>query len=60
MTHITRQQIVLHAVRWATNMLVEVTSNHVRAAFSTKVADKLRIALNDAEQAMRAEEGSQS
>jgi hypothetical protein len=60
MTHTARQQIVLHAVRWATNMLVEVTSNHVRAAFSTKVADKLRIALtalNDAEQAMRTEEG---
>lgn len=60
MTKSTRQQIVLHAVRWATNMLVEVTSNHVRTAFSSKVADKLRIALsalNDAEQAMRTEEG---
>ena len=24
----TRKEIVLHAVRWATNMLVEVLSNH--------------------------------
>jgi hypothetical protein len=39
----TREELVLHAVRWANNMLVEVLNNH-----GTKLPAQARLRLRDA------------
>jgi hypothetical protein len=41
----TRQEIVLHGVRWANNILAEVLSNHARHV-SKEGADLLREAIS--------------
>ncbi len=53
----SRREIVANAFRWATNMIVEVISNH-GGAFSLETRDVFRsvsTALSDAESAIRRE-----